>query len=152
MSSRPFRFRLEQVREHRERREDLARQELAQAMAAIAAQQERVIAAQTVVDSTLAMVRGLMARPTGLDELRGANQSLAVARVRVAHDRSVVRDLEAVADDRRADLVRASQDREALEGLKRRAQERHRVEADRAEGIALDELATRRAARARAAA
>ena len=41
-----FRFRLEQVLDHRSRREDLVRQELAQAMAAVAAQQERAVAAQ----------------------------------------------------------------------------------------------------------
>ena len=49
-----FKFRLEQVLEHRSRREDLVRQELAQAMAAVAVQQERAVAAQAQVEAGLA--------------------------------------------------------------------------------------------------
>lgn len=151
MASR-FRFRLEQVLDHRTRREDLVRQELAQAMAAVAAQQERAVAAEDAVRSGLAALRERMAGPVGLDALRAGHEGLAFARARAAHERTVVAQLEAVADDRRADMVRASQDREALCQLRRRAQERHRVEGMRLEAVAMDELASRRAVRAGAGA
>lgn len=144
-----FRFRLEQVLDHRARREDLARQELARAMSAAAAQQERAVAAEAAVERALGALRCLMERPVSLDALRAGHEELAFARQRAAHERSVAGSLEAVADERRADLVRASQDREALAQLRSKAQERHRLEELRLEGAAMDELAVRRVARPR---
>ena len=146
MSNR-FRFRLEQVLEHRVRREDLARQELAQAMAAVADQQMRAVRADDAVLAGLAALRGRMRGPTDLDALRAGHEELAFARQRAAHERLTVRQLEVVADERRAALVSASQDREAIAQLRVRAQERHRVEELRLEGVAMDELAMRRARR-----
>jgi flagellar FliJ protein len=146
-----FRFRLEQVLDHRSRREDLMRQELAQAIAAVAAQQERALAAERAVEDGLDALRAAMASPSEVHSLRARHEELAFARTRAAHERHSVSMLEAVAEERRADLVRASQDREALVQLKGTALERHRQEELRREGIALDELATRRAGRARAA-
>ena len=127
------------------------RQELAQAMAAVAVQQERAVAAQGSVEAALGALRDLMAVPTELDALRAGHHGLALSRSRAAHERATVEQLEAVADERRADLVRASQERESLSQLRRTALERHRGEVLRAEGIELDEVAARRAARARAA-
>jgi flagellar protein FliJ len=144
-----FRFRLEQVLDHRARREDLARQDLAQAMAAVAAQQVRAVAADDAVRAGLEGLRRLMEGPVALDALRAGHEELAFARQRAAHERAVVGSLEAVADERRADLVRASQDREALTQLRGRAMERHRLEEIRIEAIAMDELAMRRVARPR---
>ena len=144
-----FRFRLEQVLDHRSRREDLMRQELAQAMAAVAAQQERAVEAQRLVDCGLAGLRRLMEAPTELAALRAGHDELALARARAAHERATVQRLEEVADERRADLVRASQEREAISQLRERALERHQVEGRRREGIAMDELAMRRASRRR---
>jgi len=144
-----FRFRLEQVLDHRARREDLMRQELAQAMSAAAAQQQRAVAAEDAVAAGLAALRRLMEGPVALDALRAGHEELAFARQRAAHERTVVGRLEAVADERRADLVRASQDREAISQLRERALERHRLEELRLEGIAMDELAMRRVPRPR---
>jgi flagellar export protein FliJ len=144
-----FRFRLEQVLDHRARREDLARRELAQAMTAVAAQQERAVAADAAVRAGLEGLRRLMEGPAVLDALRAGHEGLAVARRRAAHERAMVGRLEAVADERRADLVRAGQDREALTQLRGRALERHRLEEIRIEGVAMDELAMRRVARPR---
>lgn len=144
-----FRFRLEQVLDHRARREDLARQELAQAMAAVANQQARAVAAEDAVRAGLERLRALMEAPAALDALRGGHEELAFARQRAAHERGMVVRLEAVADERRADLVRASQDREALTQLRARHAERHRLEELRLEGVAMDELAMRRVARPR---
>ncbi len=140
-----FRFRLEQVLDHRARREDLARQDLARAMAATAAQQVRAVAAAEAVTAGLAALRARMSGPVPLDALRAGHEELAFARQRAAHERAMVARLEAVADERRAEMVRASQDREAIAQLRVRALERHRVEELRLEGVAMDELAMRRA-------
>lgn len=142
-----FKFRLEQVLDHRSRREDLTKQELAQAMAAVAVQQERAVAAERAVESSLAALRALMDETVELDRLRAAHEGLALMRARADHERATTQGLAVVADERRADLVRASQEREALTQLRATALERHRVEALRLEGIELDELAMRRATR-----
>ena len=142
-----FKFRLEQVLDHRARREDVVRLELAQAMAAVAAQQEKAVAAQAQLDSGLAHLRALMETPTELAALRAAHADLAVLRARAAYEEATVERLGEVADERRADLVRASQDKEAIGRLRERALERHRAEGLRQDAIAMDELALRRAAR-----
>ena len=142
-----FKFRLEQVLDHRSRREDLMKQELAQAMAAVAAQQERAVAAERAAEESLAALRALMDQPVELDALRAGHAGLAVMRARAAHERATMESLAVVADERRADVVRASQEREALTQLRATALERHRVEGLRLEGIELDELAMRRARR-----
>ena len=147
--SRQFKFRLEQVLDHRAQREDVVRQELAQAMAAVAAQQEQAVAAQAQVDAGLAQLRALMGTPTELAALRAAHADLAVLRARAAFQEATVERLGEVADERRAELVRASQDKEAIGQLKARALERHRAEELRRDAIAMDELALRRAVRAR---
>jgi flagellar export protein FliJ len=144
-----FRFRLEQVLDHRARREDMARQELAQAMAAVAAQQQKAVAATARLDAALAQLRSLMGAPTELAALRGAHGDVAVLRARAAYEDATVERLGEVADERRADLVRASQDKEAIGRLRVRALERHRAEDLRRDAVAMDELALRRAARAR---
>jgi flagellar export protein FliJ len=144
-----FRFRLEQVLDHRARREDMVRQELAQAMAAVAAQQQKAVAARARLDAGVAQLRALMGTPTELSALRAAHAGLAVLRARAAYEEATVERLGEVADERRADLVRASQDREAIGQLRARALERHRAEELRLDAIAMDELALRRAARAR---
>ncbi len=145
-----FRFRLEQVLDHRTRREDLARQELAHAVAAVAAQQERVVAADGDMERDLAALRDLMGATVELDALRAAHDALAITRSRVRHERAGLAALDAVADERRQDLVRASQQRQALTQLRAQALERHRVAERHDEAITMDELAMRRTARARA--
>jgi flagellar export protein FliJ len=148
VSGRPFAFRLEQVLDHRARREDVARQELAQAMAAVAAQQEKAVAAQARVEAGLAGLRELMGTATELSALRAAHADLAVLRARAAYEEATVERLAQVADERRAELVRASQDKEAIGQLRQRALERHRAEELRRDAVAMDELALRRASRA----
>ena len=147
-----FRFRLEQVLDHRARREDLARQELAHAVGAVATQQERVVAADADMERALMALRDLMGGAVELDALRAAHDALALTRSRARHERTTLSGLEAVADERRQDLIRASQQREALTQLRLRALERHRVAERHDEAITMDELAMRRTARARAVA
>ena len=147
-----FRFRLEQVLDHRTRREDLARQELAHAVSAVASQQERVVAADADMERELAALRDLMAGSVELDALRSAHDALALTRSRARHERTTLAGLEAVADERRQELVRASQQREALTQLRERDLTRHRAAERHAEAATMDELAMRRTARARAVA
>ncbi|HMM49435.1 MAG TPA: flagellar export protein FliJ [Miltoncostaeaceae bacterium] len=142
-----FTFRLDRVLDHRVRQEDLVRQELAAAIAAVAAQQERAVAARRRVEDETTGFRELASGTSTLADLRAKHHDLAIARARAAHETTVVAQLEAVADERRADLLRASQDREALARLRRTAEDRHRAEELRVEANALDELALRRAGR-----
>ncbi|MEQ9336539.1 MAG: flagellar FliJ family protein [Miltoncostaeaceae bacterium] len=146
MSAR-FHFRLEKVLDHRARQEELVRQELAGAIAAVAAQQEKAIEAEGRVEQELAVLRCAIGRTTTLAELRAKHDDLALARGRARHEAQVVDQLEAVADERRAELVRASQDREALSKLRTSAHERHTAEMARVEANALDDLALRRTRR-----
>lgn len=143
-----FRFRLERVLDHRTQQEELVRQEFAQAIAAVAAQQTRAVDAAARVERELGGLRELIARPVSLAELRARHADLTHARGRAAHEQAVIRQLECVADERRAELVTASQDREALVQLRRAAHDRHRAEMARVEANTLDELALRRSRRA----
>ena len=123
------------------------RQELAQAIAAVAAQQARAVAAESRAQREVQDLRNLIGGHVQLADLRAKHGDLTVARGRAAHEAAVTAQLEAVADERRAELVRASQDREALVRLRRQAQDRHRAEMARVEANTLDELALRRVGR-----
>ena len=104
------------------------RRELAQAMAAVAAQQERAVEAQRLVASGLAGLRRLVEAPTELAALRAGHDELALARARAAHERATVQRLSEVVDERRADLMRASRERAVIPmdelALRRRASRR----------------------------
>lgn len=123
------------------------RQELAGAIAAVAAQQTRAVEASERVEHELAGLRRLIGETTTLADLRAKHDDLALARGRAQHEAHVVDQLAAVADERRAELVRASQDREALAKLRRSAHDRHTADVARVEANALDELALRRTRR-----
>ncbi len=105
-------------------------------------------AAQALLDAARGHLRALRGTPTELAALRAAHADLAILRARAAHEAATVERLGVVADERRAELVRASQEKEAIGQLKERALERHRAEELRLDAIRMDELALRRAARA----
>lgn len=125
------------------------RRELAQAVAALAAQQQKAVAARARVQEGVAAVRGLMARPGDAAALRGAHADLLVLRARSAHEDATVLQLDRIAAERRADLVRASQEKQAVGRLRERALARHAAEELRRDAAAMDELALRRARRGR---
>src|SRR5689334_5983759 len=139
-----FRFRLEPVLDHRTRREELAQQELSRALAALSAQEEVAVAAERRVADELAALRALLPGPVPLLELRAAHDAVAHAPRVAEHEGAGADRLEAVALDRRADLMRASQGREALTKLRGRQQAAHEREVERREGARVDELAARR--------
>lgn len=116
---------LERVPDQRAPQEDLIRHELARAISAVAAQQERAVAAERAVERTLLALRQAMTGAGGLGSLRAGREDLASSRSRAADERAGVEALAVLADRRRAELVRDG------------------------EGAGLDELAIRRAARRR---
>ncbi len=139
-----FRFRLERVRSLRERREDVAKQELAAALARrLRSEQELEAAEQRMAD----------AREQQLDattSLTGANDLVArqayLERTEQAH-RATREDLEqrdSELSDSRDALSEAARDREALERLKEQRRAEHEREMARIEGLALDEIAIHR--------
>jgi flagellar FliJ protein len=141
VSSKPFKFRLERVRELRERDEDRAREELAVSLGhQLRGTAMLQAAAEQVRDARTLRTTGVGGGVSGADlvaqerwverlESERATAELAVARAsaEVAH--------------RRGELVAARQRREALERLKTRQQGEHTAKVLRAEGAMLDEIA-----------
>lgn len=145
--ARLFTFRLDPVLEIRRRREETVQGELAQAIHAAAQQQERAVGAREAVEAAVESLRGASAQPMQLLELRAMNDEVARLRRVMEHEQEMVSRMEEIAADRRDELMQASRDREALDGLRRRAEDAWRQEQNRREQEILDELATRRAAR-----
>ncbi len=141
MSAKPFRFRLERVRELREHDEDRAREQLASSLGAqlrgqamLQAAVERVIAAQASRrDRAGAQVP---ARDLHADQLYTERLLRQRADAELALERAGVE-----VDARRSALVEARRRREVLERLKQRRRSEHRAEMQRAEGALLDEIA-----------
>lgn len=130
---------------HRERQEDLAQRELAQAIAAVAAQQELAIAAEREVESQLETLRGTLqgGGAVPLHELRSHHDGLERARRIAAHEAAGVEALEGVAVERRQEAITAGQAVGALEKLREQHKVRHISEAERVDGALMDELALR---------
>jgi flagellar FliJ protein len=145
--AKPFRFRLEPVLDLRTRREELLQMELAQSLRAFASQQERAVAAQEALEAGVAAMRDRAAGSASLLDLRSGHEEIGRLRRVMEYEREVAAQMEAIALERREDLVRASQERETLVSLRDRAKRAHVAEAERKEQGEMDELATRRAAR-----
>jgi flagellar FliJ protein len=139
--SRPFRFGLERVREIRAHDEDQAKERFAASLnarlrgeAALRAAEQHLRDAQSGVGApALGPLSGatLVARQAWVERLE---QSRADAQLRMANYES---DLQA----KRGELSQASQAREVLDQLKTKQREAHRVETERVEAAALDEMA-----------
>lgn len=139
----PFRFRLERVRALRERKEDLAKQELALALGrlsdsegAVHAASERLARAQQERRSA-ATANGAC---SGADLLAGQAFLERVEHQRSAGVEALERSELEVAD-RGAALSRAAQEHQMLERLKQRHHNEHMRELARREGAMLDEIA-----------
>lgn len=144
MNSGPsFQFRLERVRSLRERRENLARQALADALTEMSCSRERLRSVDADLESARLRQRQSAGRPAPLSgaELQ-ANQAF-VERVEAQRREGLreVRRHEAQVADRDAALGRAAREREMLERLRERQLEAHRQESLRRESNALDEIA-----------
>jgi flagellar protein FliJ len=142
MSDPAFRFRLERVRALRERKEEIAKQELAEAMNRLSDSEQRL----REVDDRLAQAhegqRGAGSDGTLSAEDLIANQAF-VERVEQMR-RNGVRELRRSAGevaDRGAELRTAAREHQMLERLKERHRDAHVRELARREGETLDEIA-----------
>jgi flagellar protein FliJ len=136
-----FQFRLERVRALRERGEDLAKEELAGALSRRTDCEARLRATGETLDAARDQQRSLSAVATSSFDLLARQQYLErVERDRVAGQQDLVRH-DADVQARRAALVVAARERQALERLKERQRVDHARELARVEGAELDEIA-----------
>jgi flagellar FliJ protein len=137
----PFTFRLERIRSVRERAEEQAREELAASLA-LRLKGEGMLRAAEAELHTAQDTR----RSTGTEQAAsGTDLVSAQAYVEHAERRRQARMLDLDRCDievetRRAALIQAATDRQALERLKKRKREEHKVESERIAGVALDEM------------
>jgi flagellar protein FliJ len=141
MNGSSFRFRLERVRALRERREDAAKQELAGALQRHRRCEEEVeAAANRIADARAAQIDAaqlpvsatdLIARQAYLERAERAHQAT----------RQDLQRREVELTQRRELLMKAAQERQALERLKENQRADHEREAARQEGMMLDEIA-----------
>jgi flagellar FliJ protein len=139
--TRPFQFRLERVRALRERAEEEAREELASSLAIRMKGEAMLRAAAESVDGA----RDARRRSSTAD-LSGAElRALAAYMERTTREQeSAALELDrraAEVNARRSALAVRSQERQVLERLKERRRDDHRREAERREGVLLDEIA-----------
>jgi flagellar FliJ protein len=138
--TRPFQFRLERVRALRERAEDEAREELASSMAVRMKGEAMLRAAAEDVNGAQDA-----RRQSSSSDLSGAEllalQAYLERTERQAESAALELDRrEAEVDARRATLTTRSQERQVLERLKDRRRVDYDREAQRREGILLDEI------------
>lgn len=141
--SKPFRFRLERVRELRAHAEDRAREELAASLGAQLRGEAMLRAATHEMARAQSDRRdGVLAgQPVACLDLQAHQLWVErLARQRADAELALER-ASAEVDARRLALVEASRDREALERLKERRRREHRAAMERAEGARLDEMA-----------
>ena len=141
MKGSSFRFRLERVRELRERKEDEAKRALADAMAEHFRAEERLRDAERSIETArAAQLDATLGQRSGLDLI--ARQAY-LERTESARDVShqVVIRSEAQVESQREELTEAARDRQALERLKARRQAEFAAEAARLESNMLDEIA-----------
>ena len=141
MDSPPFKFRLERVRSVREQVEEQAKEDLAASLALRLRGEGMLRAAEAELEAAR-----LTRREAGAGgAVSGTDLVAAQAYVEHAERRREARMLDldrcdAEVETRRHALMRASQDRQALERLKDKKRREHDVEAQRVVGIALDEM------------
>jgi flagellar protein FliJ len=137
----PFRFRLERVRELRERKEDEAKRALANAMADHFRAEERLLEAERNIESARAAQLDASVGPrSGLDLVAHQAYLERTESARAVSEQVVVRS-EARVDTQRDELTEAARDRQALERLKARREAEFVAEAARLESNMLDEIA-----------
>lgn len=138
---RPFTFKLERVRALRERKEELAKEELAASLALRLRGEAMLRAASENVEHARGAQRAAVGVAMSAHDLQAAQAYLE----RTEREReSASLDLDrqdAEVDARRTALQRAAREREVLERLKERRRSEYRREAERRQGAVLDEMA-----------
>jgi flagellar FliJ protein len=143
MSNSDFRFRLERVRALRERKEEIAKQQLAHALGRLLESEERL---REVEDQLAEAHEGQRGAAGSTDSLSAQDLIARQAFVeRVEQQRSQgaheVKRVEHDVANRGAALTDAAQEHQMLERLKERHRAAHLREAARREGEMLDEIA-----------
>jgi flagellar export protein FliJ len=139
----PFRFRLERIRALRERREEIARQELAKANTRLTDSQKRMRALDEHLERTRSDQREATSHSASVsgDELR--DRQAFVERVesqRADHARDVACREQDVTS-RTHELGKAARDHQMLERLKERRKNEHTHDQARQEAGVLDDMA-----------
>jgi flagellar FliJ protein len=138
---RPFTFKLERVRALRERKEELAKEELAASLALRLRGEAMLRAASDNVEQARGLQRAAAGSAMTAQELQAAQAYLErTERERLSAELDLDR-RDAEVDARRTALQNAAREREVLERLKERRANEHRREADRRAGAILDEMA-----------
>jgi flagellar FliJ protein len=137
----PFRFPLERIRALRERREDLAKQELAGALARRTSCVDRLNAMGDQIAGAFAAQREAACAPGGAHDLRAHQAYLErIEQARELGQQDLGRHDAEVAEHRDT-VLEAARERQALERLKERRRSEHARATARAEGATLDEIA-----------
>jgi flagellar protein FliJ len=141
VESRPFNFRLERVRSVREAAEDQAREDLAASLALRLRGEGMLKAAEAELAAARDTRRsaGTHAAVSGVDLVQAQAYLEHAERRREARMLDLDR-CDAEVETRREALIEAARKREALERLKQKQREDHRLEAERVAGVALDEI------------
>ncbi len=145
----PFRFRLERVRAVRERKETLAKLELAGALSRLSSSEENLRAADADVERALTEQRAAMTGSASVGAADLLERQAFLERVeahRGASSDELARQAAEVGD-RDAELTVAAGEHEMLKRLRDRRRVEHDREVARQEGNALDEIAVMRAQR-----
>ncbi len=138
-----FRFRLERVRALRERKEDLAKQQLAGALSRLSGSRDRLQSLDLDLERARVEQRHATSAPGAIDAAELAARQAFVERVeaqRLAGAHELSRH-EAEVANRGVELGHAAREHEMLERLKERHKRVHHREAERRESNALDEIA-----------
>jgi flagellar protein FliJ len=141
MTGTSFRFRLERVRALRERREDVAKEELAGAMVAHRVCEEQEQAAADRVAQAQTEQRNGAGAPATASELLARQAYLERSEQAHLATRRDLHRQELELNRRRDALTVAAMERQALERLKESRRADHEREVARREGLLLDEMA-----------
>jgi len=144
MSGVPFRFRLERVRALRERKEQLAKTELANAMRRLSESEDRLRAADERLAHAREQQRSATGAATSGAEMSARQAYLERAEALRRRGAQEMTHSESEVDDRHARLGHAAQERQMLERLKERRRGEHTRELARRDANALDEMAIER--------
>ena len=139
-----FRFRLQAVLEHRERRETLARQTFAEAQASLTRAE---LLLREMREVRHAILEELCRRREGAFdafETRLYQDYTSVITQSISDQEAFVRDLASSCEAQKLHMIGTSQDRQALDTVRARHQKVHSQLAQRVEQSVMDEIATTR--------
>ena len=138
---RPFTFKLERVRALRERKEELAKEELAASLAIRLRGEAMLRAAAENVEQARGVQRSAVGAAMSAADLAAAQAYLERTEREVESASLDLDRQDAEVESRRMALQNAAREREVLERLKERRRTEHLREAERREGALLDEMA-----------